>query len=245
MYIWKKEWIIDWRLSQKYQKIFTGITKDDPIFKQLTPDYKLVFLLLLDRLKNEKRIKMSEFHDNKYLQRDIIDVIKKINIIREGMLSNPDNKIAILRADMFEGIFFDLVKNFKLLGEDFSAIMPCIYDDLFNGVDIILRENVSKRANSYIVAGIDLTIGGISYSKKLEAQINRVRRYDYSGNKVNYFKSEDNRFKGLIRAITRVCVVYSCRGVRFCYCRAICRINTIRSHWMKSLLNIIKFQQVY
>jgi len=81
--------------------------------------------------------------------------------------------------------------------------MPSVYDDLFNGNDLIL-EHSHGDFKSHSGIGVDITIGDTSFLKKVENTKDRLRRGELG--QVKYFQSPDGSFTGQLRNIPHLVI---------------------------------------
>ncbi len=147
-----------------------------------------------------KRIDMNSFSRDRDLGNDrlaVIDKITKINIghQQEGMAE------AIIQAEILEAMMYDLIKNSRWFGDRVGAILPSIYDDLFNGTDLILEQRHDDYDYTYTGVGIDVTLGGVSFGKKIEALKSRITK-GYLG-RLKYFESPGGKYKGELNGIAQ------------------------------------------
>ncbi|PID83258.1 hypothetical protein CSB11_01835 [Candidatus Campbellbacteria bacterium] len=107
-----------------------------------------------------------------------------------------------LLAQSFEDVLPCLVNKYALFGEHTNAYKTCDYDDMENGIDMILEysdDNKDKNgviANSYAGVGIDLCIGN---TETVESKVNNIRNklWRDESYKVDYFKSKSGYMGGL------------------------------------------------
>lgn len=143
------------------------------------------------------RIDMSSFTNRKDLAKDVARVQEKLSIIRDKCLHGSENeKMAYVQSDIFEHMLHKHIVEAKWFGEDVKSILPSVYDDLFNGVDLILEQNVGEGAFAFSSLAVDATFSAKGAVEKIDRTMKNL--HDGSLGRIKYFKSEAANFKGRI-----------------------------------------------
>lgn len=143
------------------------------------------------------RVNMSDFTNRKDLARDVALVNEKLELIRETCQKGTEfEKMAIVQSDVFEYMLHQHIQEAQWFGPETQSILPSIYDDMFNGTDLIIEQHVGLQAYSFSALGIDATFSAEGAVKKLE----RNKDFLSTGRlgRVKYFKSDRANFRGSI-----------------------------------------------
>lgn len=148
-----------------------------------------------------QRINMSEFTNRKDLAHDVSRVNEKLAMIRATCVHGTESeKMAIVQSDVFEYMLHRHIGEAAWFGESVKSILPSIYDDLYNGTDLILEQHIGRGAYAFSALGIDVTFSADGASKKIDKTIGDYLSKGKLG-KVKYFKSERAGFKGGIDGV--------------------------------------------
>ena len=99
---------------------------------------------------------MEKFSNRKDLANDIQAVNEKLKLIAETIKTGTEvARMAYIESDVFEYMLHEHITNAHLFGESVTSILPSIYDDLFNGVDVILEQSVGRGAYAFSTLAID------------------------------------------------------------------------------------------
>ncbi|HYD93041.1 MAG TPA: hypothetical protein VEB18_01115 [Candidatus Paceibacterota bacterium] len=98
-------------------------------------------------------------------------------------------------AGVFEVGLWWLTRTKKLLGEQTSAVLPSRFDDIVNGVDLILEILKENEPVSQVGVGIDATFGYDKVHVKLADLGDKVAHGE--GAKVKYYLSSDGEERAL------------------------------------------------
>lgn len=144
-----------------------------------------------------QRINMSDFSNRKDLAQDVSRVNEKLAMIREKCLHGTESeKMAYVQSDVFEFMLHKHITEAQWFGEAVKSILPSVYDDLFNGTDLILEQHVGRGAYAFSALGIDVTFSAEGAVRKIEMTKNLLSQGRLG--RIKYFKSEAANFKGSI-----------------------------------------------
>ncbi len=151
----------------------------------------------------KRRIDMATFTKYTDLPTDIRNVENKIaNIRASDRRLSQDTKESIVLGEVLEAILFDTVRQ-GLLGSEVKPIMPSLYDDLYEGTDLILEYSRDGFV-SYTSMGIDVTVSEEGSLKKLEALRGSLLKGQLG--RVKYFASPDGNYTGSIDNVPKFIV---------------------------------------
>ncbi len=153
----------------------------------LHPFYQMAYEAAQNGFKN--RINMEEFSNRIDLPKDLKRVREKMFQIKATCIHGTEQeKMAIVQSDIFEHMLHTHIGEAEWFGDSVQSVFPSIYDDLFNGVDLILEQNVGRGAFAFSTLAIDATFSAQGAIQKLE----RTRDFLAKGNLggIKYFKSE-------------------------------------------------------
>lgn len=104
-------------------------------------------------------------------------------------------------SEVFEAIVFEQVELSDWLGANAQTIRPSEFDDIVNGVDLIVEFSEDSSTN-HLALGVDITFGTTTIGKKFE----RIKKEIDADNlaEVKYFESHG--FKGSLRQLPRVVI---------------------------------------
>lgn len=104
-------------------------------------------------------------------------------------------------SEVFEAIVFEQVELSDWLGANAQTIRPSEFDDIVNGVDLIVEFSEDSSTN-HLALGVDITFGTTTIGKKFE----RIKKEIDIDNlaEVKYFESHG--FKGSLRQLPRVVI---------------------------------------
>lgn len=147
-----------------------------------------------------KRIRMSEFTNRKDLASDVAQVNEKLALIRKTCLEGTEGeRMAIVQSDVFEYMLHQHIQDAGWFGAETESILPSIFDDMFNGTDLIIEQHVGRGAYAFSALGIDATFSAEGAVNKIEKTKNFLSEGRLG--RVKYFKSERANFKGSIDSV--------------------------------------------
>lgn len=139
------------------------------------------------------------------IKRDQEYVQKKEKEFSEKIL-NPEDEKKIKLAKIFEAIIYQMGELGNWFGESGMIIKSTRYDDIKNGVDLIIEFPKEEDGEEpYLALAVDVTFS--SYEdlyKKLERIKDGIERGELA--KIEYFKSEHTKFKGGINDIPKTVI---------------------------------------
>ncbi len=166
------------------------------------PDLHPVFQQAYERAVAifSERIQMDLFTDRRSYITDVARVNERLKqISNECKSGGPDRQMAYVQSDVFEAMLFDYVSVGKWFGDKVTGILPSIYDDLFNGVDLILEQDLGPGAFSYAALAIDATFSSEGAVKKIAKDKAFIAEGRLS--RIKYFSSEQANFRGNVDQI--------------------------------------------
>lgn len=101
-------------------------------------------------------------------------------------------------SEICEAMVFDFV-NQGIFGPDTNMALSCIYDDYFNGVDMIMVHKLRGQQGSqdvYSGISVDVASGERAFESKIDAIKDRLSRGLFQ--EIKYFVSRDESFKGTL-----------------------------------------------
>jgi hypothetical protein len=108
-------------------------------------------------------------------------------------------------ADVFEAVFYENAEMSNWLGENTHTIMTSEFDDIKNGMDVLVRLNDSARAFPYVGMGIDVTFGRNSVEKKMTRVFGEIEKGQLGT--VRYFMDPGYaQFKGELSSMPHIIV---------------------------------------
>lgn len=137
----------------------------------------------------------ADLYDPKAIQRDLAYVEK----LKTTVFETGSGKIA---ADILEGVVYEQIELANWFGDHAHTIKTSEYDDIANGVDLMVEFDEPEASKSHLALGIDATYGVQGIAKKLD----RIRRDIDQGEltRVKYFESSDGSFKGQLSQVPRI-----------------------------------------
>jgi hypothetical protein len=136
------------------------------------------------------------------IQRDKMYVEKRK---RDFENDSPLEKISSAYATALEAVIYEHIELSEWFGSNTRTIKTTAYDDVANGVDLLLEinPNLPLYSPSHVALGIDVTFGALA---SMDKKFSKLKELVISGTLacVNYFQTED--FKGEMRNIPEVIV---------------------------------------
>lgn len=185
-------------------------------FETITPMEKLteaeleVYNMLVPRHK-ASAIKLDGFN-----YKDVEDNKAEIAVAEKAFLEQGKREPWKLeqekRAELFEAILAEQIELSDWLGNEARTIVPSRYDDIKNGVDLIIEFEREAGFFKHLGLSVDATTHIPSIAKKID----RVRK-DIAGGHlttVKYFISEQRGYRGELGNVPRVVVGADPRSIR-------------------------------
>lgn len=109
-----------------------------------------------------------------------------------------------IHADILEAILFEHIQQSNWFGDDARTIKTSRYDDLVNGVDLIVEFKESVDQYLHMGLAVDVTFG----ETKLRLKIEKIKQEILRGGlaSIIYFESERSNYKGLYKNLPRVVI---------------------------------------
>lgn len=109
-----------------------------------------------------------------------------------------------MHADIIEAILFEHIEQSNWFGENVTTIKTSEFDDLRNGVDIIVEFEEGANKLMHMGLAVDVTFGVTAAQNKILKIRNEIQQGKLS--EVKYFASERSPYKGLYQNLPRVVV---------------------------------------
>lgn len=151
---------------------------------------KAVALLEADALNP---LDFKDHYGNEAIQQDLNYVAH----VKESF-ADDENKRA---AEVLEAILYEHTELSDWLGPNAKTIRPSEYDDIVNGIDLIV-EFESEDAAQHLALGVDITFGSMSMAKKFDRIHKEIEGDDLA--RVKYFESHG--FKGELKQLPRIVI---------------------------------------
>ncbi len=132
------------------------------------------------------------------LSRDVARVRKLEQEYERGLT------VEKIYADIAEMIFYEHIEQSNWFGENVSTIKTSRYDDLLNGVDIIVEFHEKDQQALHMGLAVDITFGTNTAQKKIGEIKEKIQAGKLS--EVKYFQSDHSPHKGLYQDLPRVVV---------------------------------------
>lgn len=155
-------------------------------------------------IKEKDAIKTKPFEDpNVYGLEAVLRDNEFVQSMKEKFA--PEDEAHKKYADVFEAIFYKQAEMSNWLGENIHTILTSPFDDIKNGIDVIIRLNESLRPFPYVGMGIDVTFGRTNIKKKLDRVFEEIK--DGKLGTMRYFMDPDYApFKGSLSGIPHIIV---------------------------------------
>lgn len=124
-------------------------------------------------------------------------------IFKEKSAKNPGWQEVEKRAELFEAMLGEGIELNDWFGEDAGTILPARYDDIKNGIDILVEFSIGGFVK-YLGLSIDVTTSPKSALEKID----KIRRDIQNGHlaRLKYFASEATGDRGVKNDIPRVVI---------------------------------------
>ena len=154
-------------------------------------------------------VKMEPFRElyNTGVDRDKENVKEHLKIFKAQLDAlTPSQRLehaeAKLAANVFEGVVYSEVNQSEWLGKEVVAIRTTPYDDIINGVDVVVEFSDPSGGRRHLALAIDVSFGESAIPKKFKRILEEIDRGEAA--KVKYFESTG--FKGMLKNIPRTVV---------------------------------------
>lgn len=158
----------------------------------------VVFTNLLPRLE-ELTVKMEKFEDQ-YGKDEIAADLEKIRIKKEHIEESGQKTESTKkkRSQILEGVLTEQIELSNWFGNDVSTVVASEFDDLFNGIDLILELGDTDNV------GIDVT----STTERIEKKLSIIKEHILRGylSQAKYFQSEKHDPKRKIKRLPQLIV---------------------------------------
>ncbi|MDP2934586.1 MAG: hypothetical protein Q8N59_02370 [bacterium] len=154
---------------------------------------------------NANIIKESDFEDlysKEVIDRDLEWVRKEEERFDEE--DTPEQKEARKISTVFEAIIYDQAEMSDWLGASAMTVKSSRYDDIKNGIDLIVEFPDNEEASaSHLALAVDITL-----SSELEKKMSGIKRNIEQGNlsTIKYFKSETLNIRGEKKDVPKVVI---------------------------------------
>lgn len=107
-------------------------------------------------------------------------------------------------ADVLESILYEHIEQSNWFGESATTIKTSHYDDIINGIDLIVEFEEASKSLSHLGLAVDITFGTTSMQKKFQTIRSEIEAGTLA--EVKYFESERSPHKGLYQKLPRVVI---------------------------------------
>lgn len=137
----------------------------------------------------------SDLYGSEVIQRDLATVERL-----KAKFGAPDR--AKFAAEILEGIIYDQSELSDWLGPHAHTIKTSEFDDIVNGVDLVVEFDEPAQSRKHLALGVDATFGTTTIEKKFL----RIKEEIDSGNlaSIKYFRSQTGNFMGRLSKVPRV-----------------------------------------
>ncbi|HTR18733.1 MAG TPA: hypothetical protein VMH91_02010 [Candidatus Paceibacterota bacterium] len=129
-------------------------------------------------------------------------VMKKRNSFAK--VNSPEQEESKRVAEVFEAIILEKSQGDGWLGDGVSALKTSLYDDYFNGSDMLAEWEISEGDSQVLALSVDVTFSTLKMSEKIEHIRENVKNGKLGS--VKYFKNKDGSFRGERNGIPQVVV---------------------------------------
>lgn len=160
-------------------------------------------------LKAEKMMREAAIDPRNFVHPYGEDVVNKDIAWTEKMLKRYENdgtdfNMTVAHAEIVEAILYEHIEQSNWFGENVSTIKTSKFDDIRNGVDLIVEFEEEKNALLHMGLAVDVTFGEKSLQDKIRDIKSDIERGKLS--EIKYFESERSPHKGLYQRLPRVVV---------------------------------------
>lgn len=113
-----------------------------------------------------------------------------------------EHREAKLAADVFEGVVYSEVNQSEWLGKGVVAVRTTPYDDIINGVDVVIELDDPMGGRRHLALAVDVSFGEWAVPKKFTRILNEIDRGEAA--QVKYFESASGKER--LRNIPRTVV---------------------------------------
>lgn len=164
------------------------------------------------RALSEERINMDDFTDL-YSEENVRADKNEVARLKElfAAETSPEKEEAKKLATILEAIIYREIELSDWLGPNAMTVRPSEYDDIKNGLDVMVEFPEEQRRASHLGLAIDVT-----FSDDLTGKFERIKKEIKEGKLTNvkYFNSEHMGIRGELKAIPRVVVGASLQIVK-------------------------------
>lgn len=133
-------------------------------------------------------------------------VVEKDIAWTERIVSEQESRFDVnkVHADIVEAILYEHIEQSNWFGEKASTIKTSQFDDIRNGVDLIIEFEEATEGFLHMGLAVDVTFGETA----LQDKIQKIKREIEEGKlaEIKYFESDRSPYKGLYRNLPRVVV---------------------------------------
>lgn len=137
----------------------------------------------------------SELYGADVIARDLA----KVESIKQKFAAPDRAKFA---SEIMEGVIYDQSELSDWLGPHAHTIKTSEYDDIINGVDLVVEFDEPSQARRHLALGVDATFG----SRTIEKKFDRIKAEIDAGSlaSIKYFRSQNGTFMGRLSQVPRV-----------------------------------------
>ncbi|MEX1063954.1 MAG: hypothetical protein WD898_01625 [Candidatus Paceibacterota bacterium] len=145
-----------------------------------------------------------DLYGQETVQKDKSRVEELEQKFEDSLKSTPEIAEYQKRGELLEAILTEQIELEDWMGGDAQTITPSRYDDIVNGVDLMVEFENEGGFIKHLALSIDATTSRHEISRKID-QIRRDIQKDHLTT-IKYFASEETGFRGELREVPRVIV---------------------------------------
>jgi len=145
---------------------------------------------------------VGEVYSKEEVDNDLNYVQKEEESFNEGIMDSEDKR-TLEFSRIFEAIIYDQGELANWFGENGATIKSSRFDDIKNGVDLIVEFSGDEEETSHLALAVDVT-----FSDNIQKKLDNIKREIEHGKLTNikYFQSDKLGFKGEKRDIPKTVV---------------------------------------
>ena len=156
--------------------------------------------------KAEKMMRGAAINPRNFVHPYGEQVVEKDVAWTEKIIAEQQSRFDVNKAhaDIVEAILYEHIEQSNWFGEKASTIKTSQFDDLRNGVDLIVEFEEAAEGFLHMGLAVDVTFGEMA----LQDKIQKIKREIEEGKlaEIKYFESDRSPYKGLYRNLPRVVV---------------------------------------
>lgn len=177
-----------------------GQERKEAVLREMLPFVREAYM------KSQKIIQAEAIDPKDFVHPYSADVVEKDIAWTEKMRKQHEEKFDLNKAhaDIIEAILFQHIEQSNWFGQNASIIKTSHFDDIRNGVDLIVEFEDEAENLLHMGLAIDVTFGEAALQNKLSDIKNDIKNGTLS--EIKYFASERSPHKGLYQRLPRVVI---------------------------------------